>query len=414
MQFESLTFRLHSLGLLLPCMIPRDLAPDLSTALAHMPVVALVGPLQVGKTTLAFHMAESDIEKKISYLDLELDSDLSKLDDPETYLRRFNNQLLIIDEVQRKPDLFRLLRGLVDERKRAGEKSGQFLLLGSASKDLLQQSSETLAGRIRYLELTPFTIMEIFKSDPLGFSMDKLWFRGGFPNSYLADSDEESWAWRSDFIASYIERDIPFKGPNVSPTRMRRFLSMLANFQGSQIVMSDLGKSLEVSHTTIKAYLDILTDFYMVRQVQPWSGNTKKRLVKSPKIYIRDSGMLHRLLQISNFEDLMGHPSLGASWEGFVAENIIVRLSDKWQYSYYRSATQSEIDLVLEGPHKQVWAIEIKRSVAPKLSRGFYNACEDIKATHKFVIYAGNDQYTMNENVEAIGIVAFLQKLQQV
>jgi predicted AAA+ superfamily ATPase len=394
-------------------MIQRDLSHNLGAALANMPVVVVVGPRQVGKTTLAFQIAGSDVKKKTAYLDLELDSDLSKLDDPETYLRRFDNQLLIIDEVQRKPDLFRLLRGLVDARKRAGEKSSQFLLLGSASRDLLQQSSETLAGRIRYLELTPFTIMEIYKSDPLAFSIDKLWFRGGFPESYLAENNDESWSWRSDFLAAYIERDITGMGPNVSPTRMRRFLTMLAHYQGGQLNMSDLGKSLEVSHTTIKAYLDILTDFYMVRQVQPWSGNTKKRLVKSPKIYIRDSGILHRLLQISNFEDLMGNPLLGASWEGFVIENIINGLSDKWQHSYYRSASQSEIDLVLEGPHKQVWAIEIKGSVAPKLSKGYYTACEDIKATQKFVIYAGNEQYTMNENVEAIGVVEFLKKIQE-
>lgn len=389
-------------------MIPRNLEAKLLNAMTNMPVVALVGPRQVGKTTLAFQIAQQNVDKKSSYLDLELDTDLSKLDDTEGYLRRFENQLLIIDEVQRKPDLFRVLRGLVDIRKRAGENAGQFLLLGSASRDLLQQSSETLAGRIRYLELSPFSVPEVYKIDPLGFNPQKLWFRGGFPNSYLAATDNESWEWRNDFISSYVERDIPLMGPQVSATRMKTFWAMLAHYHGQQVVLSELGKSLEVSHTTIRSYLDILTDFYMVRQIQPWAGNTKKRLIKSPKIYLRDTGLLHKLLNISDFDSLLGHPVVGASWEGFVAENIIVNLSNKWQYSYYRTTTQTEIDLVLEGPGNQVWAVEIKRSAAPNLSKGFHTACEDIGATQKFVIYSGTERFPMSERTEAIGLVEFL------
>jgi len=377
--------------------------------MTNMPVVALVGPRQVGKTTLALQIAQQHINKKSSYLDLELDTDLSRLDDTESYLRRFENQLLIIDEVQRKPDLFRVLRGLVDIRKRAGENAGQFLLLGSASKDLLQQSSETLAGRIRYLELSPFSVPEVHKNDPLGFNPQKLWFRGGFPNSYLATTDNESWEWRNDFISSYVERDIPLMGPQVSATRMKTFWTMLAHYHGQQVVFSELGKGLEVSHTTIRSYLDILTDFYMVRQVQPWAGNTKKRLIKSPKIYLRDTGLLHKLLNISDFDSLLGHPVVGASWEGFVAENIIVNLSNKWQYSYYRTTTQTEIDLVLEGPGSQVWAVEIKRSAAPSLSKGFHTACEDVGATKKFVIYSGTERFPMSERTEAIGLIEFLK-----
>ncbi|HEU4552158.1 MAG TPA: ATP-binding protein [Chitinophaga sp.] len=378
-----------------------------------MPVVALVGPRQVGKTTLALQLAQQNLDKKTSYLDLELDTDLSKLDDAENYLRRFENQLLIIDEVQRKPDLFRVLRGLVDIRRRAGEKACQFLLLGSASRDLLQQSSETLAGRIRYLELSPFSVLEVSQNDPMGFNPEKLWFRGGFPNSYLAATDDESWEWRNDFISSYVERDIPLMGPHVPATRMKKFWTMLAHYHGQQVVLSELGKSLEVSHTTIRSYLDILTDFYMVRQVQPWAGNTRKRLIKSPKIYLRDTGLLHTLLKISDFDSLLGHPVLGASWEGFVAENIIVNLSSKWQYSYYRTTTQTEVDLVLEGPGKQVWAIEIKRSSAPTIGKGFHTACEDIGATHKFVIYAGRDRFPMSEKTEAIGLVEFLNLIKK-
>jgi hypothetical protein len=391
--------------------ITRSLENRFNRALDSMPVVALLGPRQVGKTTLALEIAGKRLEKKWTYLDLELESDLSKLTDAESYLKGFEGRLLIIDEVQRRPELFPLLRGLVDARKRKGEKTAQFLLLGSASRDLLYQSSESLAGRIRYLELSPFKVWELHQHDPLGFNVNKLWFRGGFPDSYLAASDEDSWEWRNDFIATYVERDLPGMGPRIPSARMKIFWTMLAHFHGQQIVYSSLGKSLEVSHTTIKTYLDILTDFYMVRQIQPWSGNTKKRLVKSPKIYLRDTGLLHKLLNIPSYESLLGNPMIGASWEGFVAENIILQLTDQWRYSYYRSSTQAEIDLVLEGPDDEVWAIEIKRSAAPQISRGFHTAAEDIKATRKFVVYPGSERFPMGQSTEAIGLIAFLQMI---
>lgn len=394
-------------------MIDRNITDKLISGLENVPVVALLGPRQVGKTTLALQIAANAFGKESAYLDLELDTDLNKLNDPESYLKRFENKLLIIDEVQRKPDLFRVLRGLVDIRKRSGESSGQFLLLGSASRDLLQQSSESLAGRIRYLELTPFSALEIFKNDKLGFNPEKLWFRGGFPDSYLATSDNESWEWRNDFISTYVERDIPQMGPQIPATRMKKFWTMLAHYHGQQVVLSEIGKSLEVSQPTIKTYLDILTDFYMVRQIQPWAGNTKKRLVKSPKIYLRDSGILHKLLNISSFEDLLGHPALGASWEGFVIENIIVQLSNKWQYSYYKTSSQTEIDLILEGPDRQTWAVEVKRSSAPKVGTGFHSASADIKATAKFVIYSGTERYSIANDTEAIGLTEFLEMLER-
>ncbi|MCC6271732.1 MAG: DUF4143 domain-containing protein, partial [Microbacteriaceae bacterium] len=228
----------------------------------------------------------------------------------------------------------------------------------------------------------------------------------------LAPSDDESWKWRGDFISSYVERDIPLMGPQVPATRMKRFWTMLAHYHGSQAKLSDIGKSLEVSHTTARTYLDILTDFYMIRQVQPWAGNTKKRLVKSPKIYLRDTGLLHKLLNISDFESLLGHPAAGASWEGFVAENIIADLSSKWQYSYYRTTAQTEIDLILEGPKREVWAVEIKRSSAPKLKSGFHKAAEDIQATRKFVVYSGSERFSMSGDTQAIGITDFIQELQ--
>jgi predicted AAA+ superfamily ATPase len=392
-------------------MIRRLLENQLLKALQTVPVVAILGPRQVGKTTLALEITRNKLDKAVAYLDLERDSDLAKLDEPEAYLERFDNQLLIIDEVQRKPDLFRVLRSLIDARKRAGERSGHFLLLGSASRELLQHSSETLAGRIHYLELTPFSQLEMYRAAIPNYTVEKRWLRGGFPDCYLAQDDDESWDWRTDFIASYVERDIPLMGPKVAATRMKRFWRMLAHWHGQQVNLSSLGKSLEVDHKTIRSYLDILTDFYMVRQLQPWSGNTKKRLVKAPKVYIRDSGILHCLLNITDYETLLGHPVLGASWEGFVLESILVSLSSQWQYSYYRTAGQSEIDLVLEGPGRAIWAIEVKRSTAPTVSKGYHLACDDIGATRKLVVYSGTDTFPLANNTEVIGLNAFLAEL---
>lgn len=386
---------------------------SLVDALQNMPAVALLGPRQVGKTTLAVEISKTDLGKPVSYLDLELDTDLAKLEDTEGFLRRFKNELLIIDEVQLRPDLFKILRSLIDIRKRAGETNAHFLILGSASRDLLQQSSETLAGRIRYLELKPFSVSELETQNPLEFAPEKLWLRGGFPQSYLAPTQEESWNWRSDFISSYVERDIPRLGINISAARMRRFWTMLSHFHGQQINMSSMGKSLEVSHTTVRNYLDILTDLYMIRQLPPWFGNTKKRLVKSPKIYIRDSGLLHRLMSISEYEDLLGNPVVGHSWEGFVVENILGGISDKWQASYYRTAEQTEIDLILERSFKEVWAVEIKRSAVAKTRSGFHRACEEVKATRKLVVYSGKERFPLARNTEAIGLIELLKLLEK-
>ncbi|MFO7789000.1 MAG: ATP-binding protein [Bacteroidales bacterium] len=389
-------------------MIHREKYHQLVDALNTMPVVALIGPRQVGKTTLALEVAKH-FHKPVTYIDLELDSDLNKLTDAEAYLKRFPNQLLIIDEVQRKPGLFRLLRGIIDKRKRTGELSGQFLLLGSASSHLIQNSSESLAGRIRYLELTTFSIAELQKNAKSSFNINKLWLRGGFPDSYLASDNKGSMNWRRDFFTTYVERDIPTMGPRVSSMLLKRFWKMLAHYHANQINYSEFGRSLEVSHTSIKNYLDLLTDFYMVRQIQPWSGNMKKRLVKSPKIYLRDSGILHSLLNISDTEDLFSHPKIGASWEGFVIENIINQLDENWEYSYFRTTNQAEIDLVLTTPDNNVWAIEIKRASAPKVTRGYHEACNDIAATHKWVVNANNDRYPLPEETEVIGIIEFLE-----
>lgn len=389
-------------------MITRLLEDRLIQSLKNMPVVVILGPRQVGKTTLALDLARFKVNKPIHYLDLELNSDLAKLDDAESYLRRFENQLLVIDEVQRKPELFPVIRALVDLRKRNGERAGHFLLLGSASRDLLQQSSESLAGRIRYLELSPFSVPELHQNDPLGFNLEKLWFRGGFPDSYLAESEAESQDWRKDFISTYVEKDIPLFGPTIPATRMKRFWSMLAHYHGQQAVLTEIAKSLEVSHTTARNYLDILQDFFMVMQLQPWSGNTKKRLVKTSKVYIRDSGLLHSLLNISTFDQLLGHPAVGASWEGFVLENILNYINPNWSASYYRSSNGAEIDLVLESGSKEVWGVEIKKSSAPTISSGFHRACEDIRSTKKFVVYSGSDRFPMRGDIEVVGLVEFI------
>ncbi len=393
-------------------MIERQLRGKLLAALGQMPVVALLGPRQVGKTTFALAMAEQ-IEKETVYLDLESEADLNKLSDPEAYIKRLDGKLLILDEVQRKPDLFRILRGIVDERKRKGERNAQFLLLGSASRILLQHSSETLAGRIRYLELTPFTIAELLASPEGVYDQEHRWFRGGYPDSYLAASDAESWQWRDDFIATYLERDIPMLGLGIPAAQLRRFWRMLAHYHGNQANLSEIGRSLELSHTTTRRYLDLLSDLYMVRQLQPWSGNSKKRLVKSPKIYLRDTGILHNLLQLHTMDGLLSHPAMGASWEGFVAEQILQQTDSRWECSYYRSAAQAEIDLVLRTPQGEIWALEIKRSAAARPARGFYDACREVGATHTWMVHAGKDRFPLPHGVEAIGIEDFIGHMNQ-
>lgn len=391
-------------------MFLRSKHQEVLSALEHMPIVALLGPRQVGKTTLSLAVLPA-LQKSAIYLDLELESDLRKLDDAAYFLSQFKDKLVVIDEVQRKPDLFVTLRSLVDQRKRMGERTGHFLLLGSASKTIVQASSESLAGRIRYVELTPFHSLELASNEASAYHPDKHWFRGGFPDSYCASSDLESWNWRSDFVQTYLERDIPAMGLGVAATQLRRFWTMLAHFHGQQVVLSALARSLEISHTSVRNYLDLLTDFYMVRQLKPWSGNLKKRLVKSPKIYLRDTGILHRLLQISSFDVLLGHPALGSSWEGFVIEQIISVLDDRWDYSYYRTATQVELDLVLQTPFGETWALEIKRTNNPKLSRGFYEACQDVGAKRSFVLCASVEHQMLSRNVELIGLLDLIKLL---
>lgn len=391
-------------------MINRYLRDRLKADLLSMPVVALLGPRQVGKTTLALDITTS-LDKPYHYLDLEMPSDMSKMSDPESYLRRFENTLVIIDEVQRFPDLFEILRGIVDARKRNGERNAQFLLLGSASRILLQQTSETLAGRIRYLELPALNLTDIQNTPLHPIDFERMWLRGGFPDSYLAANDRDSWQWRFDFITTYLERDLPMMGVNIPPNQLKRLWSMLSHYNGSTLNLSELGRSLELSHNTVKSYIDILSDFYMIRQIPSWSGNLKKRLVKAPKIYFRDTGILHQLVNVTHMEVLLSHPAVGGSWESFVIENICAVIDSRWQVSHYRSATQVEVDLILQTPNNETWAIEIKRSSAPKISRGYYEACKDIQAGKQFVVVPESEGYLLKGGAEVIGLMEIIAVL---
>lgn len=386
-------------------MIERALTPFLLEALAHSPAVALLGPRQTGKTTLALEAAKTTGQPFL-YLDLESEQDRAKLAQAELYLADHADKLVILDEVHRAPGLFPVLRGLIDRNRRAGRRSGNYLLLGSASLDLLKQSGETLAGRVSYLELTPFTLQETRHLSP-----DTLWVRGGFPDSLLAPSPARSLRWRQDFIRTYLERDIPQFGPRIAAETLRRFWSMLAYNQGGLLNTAQLARNLGVDVKTAAAYLDLLVDLLLVRRLAPWHANLGKRLVKSPKVYVRDSGLMHALQAIPDKETLLAHPVIGQSWEGFVVENLLNSAPESVQGYFYRSSGGAEIDLLLSWPNGDLWAVEIKRSLAPKLERGFHAACNDLKPARKLVIYPGEESYRLAEDIEVMSPLAAMTQL---
>jgi len=363
-------------------------------------VVALLGPRQVGKTTLALALAESLGEERVRYLDLEAPEDRSRIADATAYLEAQQGRLVILDEIHRTPGLFPVLRGLVDRRRRAGARVGQFLVLGSASLDLLRQSSESLAGRIAFMELTPVLLEEI-ESDRT--AVERLWLRGGFPDSLLAEGDAESLAWRRAFIMTYLERDIPQLGPRIPAETLRRFWTMLAHGQGQLLNASRLASGLGVSGHTVARYLDLLVDLLLVRRLPPWSGNVGKRLTKSPKVYVRDSGLVHALLGLETLEDVLGHPVAGASWEGVVVESALAAAGDA-RVSFYRTSAGAEADLVFEGRRGRCYVVEIKRSSAPTVTRGLRNGCEDVGASEAIVAYPGHDRFPLADGIEAIGV----------
>ena len=381
-------------------MIKRIYQPKIEEALNRTSAVAIIGPRQVGKTTLALTIAENF---ESIYIDLELPGDLQKLDDPGYYFDQHHNKLIVIDEVQRKPELFQVLRSQIDKNRRAGHRNVQFLLLGSASNELLNQSSESLAGRISYQELYPFNVIEIGSENITG-----LWLKGGFPDSFL--NTASSLDWRQDFIRTYLERDIPMLGSRIPAETLRRFWTMLGHNQGQLFNASQIGGGLNASGQTVSRYLDLMVDLMLVRRLQPWYGNIGKRLVKSPKTYIRDSGILHALLNIQTVDDLLGHPVIGSSWEGFVIENILSAVPPHTEVYFYRTAAGAEIDLVLsiEG---QLWAIEVKHSTAPKLTKGFHLACRDINPAKKWVVYSGTEKYLTKDGVTVISLAQFLEVL---
>lgn len=387
-------------------MIRRRISDGLATALARNPAVGLLGPRQVGKTTLALEIGQA---QPSVYLDLEDPVDRAKLADAKNYLKGHADELVIVDEVHRAPEIFQILRGLIDEGRRRGRKGGQFLLLGSASIDLLRQSGETLAGRISYWELAPFDAMEVPASE-----LERLWVRGGFPPSYLAGSAAESMDWREDFVRTYLERDVPQFGSRVPAETLRRFWTMLAHHQGALLNAAALAEGLGVDGKTVVRYLDLLVDLLLVRRLPAWHRNAGKRLVKAPKIFIRDSGIAHALLRIGDQEQLLGHPVVGASWEGFVIESLIAAAPRSTETNFYRTSNGNEIDLLLTLPGDQLWAIEIKRSSAPKPERGFHLACADLKPTRRFVVYPGDERFPLGPDTEAIGLPALAQELHAV
>ena len=387
-------------------MIKRIAAAEIEEALLYQAAVAIVGPRQVGKTTLAREIAEK--RPGSVYLDLESPANRDRLADPELYLQQFEDTLVVLDEIHRAPEIFASLRGIIDQGRRAGKGIGRFLILGSASMDLLRQSSESLAGRISYIEMDPFLTLEL--PADIG-TLTRLWLRGGFPGSYLASSDAQSLRWREDFIRTYLERDVPQFGPRVPAVLLEKLWTMLAHGQGTLLNASRLASALQISAPTVQRYIDLLADLLLVRRLQPFHRNAGKRLVKSPKVYIRDSGLVHALLGLRTFNDLAGHPVSGLSWEGFVIESLLAVAPERAFASFYRTVAGAEIDLLLELPGGALWAIEIKRSLSARPEKGFHIACEDLKPDKRFVVNAGLEQYPVDAQTTAIGLPGIAKML---
>lgn len=343
------------------------------------------------------------------YLDLERDADRRVLTEPDLYLDEQVGKLVILDEVQQMPDLFKTLRGQIDMRRRKGARTGQFLLLGSASNVLLHQSAESLAGRVRYIEMPPLLLDEVGED-----RLNDLWLRGGFPDSFQADSDQNSLTWREDFLRSYLERDIPALGPRIPAATLRRFWTMLAHAQGGLLNASALAEGLGVSGQTEGRYLDLLVDLMLVRRLRPWHENAGKRLVKSPKVFVRDSGLVHALLGLGSLESVLGHPVVGGSWKGFAIETLIAAAPIGTENFFYRTAAGAELDLVLRLPGNTTWAIEIKRTTTPKVSRGFHLSVDDIKANRKILVYAGEREVPAGDGLRAMPLAAAVEQLRNI
>jgi predicted AAA+ superfamily ATPase len=380
--------------------IDRVIEPIARERLANNPALALLGPRQCGKSTLARHLLKDFMDAV--YLDVELPSDRNKLRDPEAFLKLHQGKLVCIDEVQRVPELFPVLRSLIDQ----SGVNGQYLILGSASRDLIRQSSETLAGRIAYLELAPFSIREVPDAQ------QKLWLQGGFPRSFFAE-ESAGFAWRGDFIRSFLERDVPMLKSGIPPEAVGRLLTMCAHYHGQFLNLEKLAGSMGVHAGTIRNYLDLLCGAFMMRRLPPFFANVKKRLIKSPKIYIRDSGILHALLNIKTMDDLFAHPVFGDSWEGLVVENILSSLPDGVSFGYYRTSNGAEMDLVLETGASRI-GIECKASSSPKVTRGLWSAKDDLKLDEVLIIAPVDSAYPFGDGVTVCPLNEGLARLEPI
>jgi uncharacterized protein len=379
-------------------MIVRRVMDAVRRGLVEQAAVALVGPRQVGKTTLALELGQ---EFDAVYLDLEDRRDRAKLEEPALFLESCKDRLVILDEIHRMPELFRDLRGIIDRGRREGLRTGRFLLLGSASLELLREAGETLAGRIAYVGMGPFDLEEVGSQTG---TLERLWVRGGYPDSFLAGDDEQSFRWRQDFIRTFLERDVALFGPRLPAETLERFWTMLAHNQGQLLNGAQLARSLGVSPQTVTRYIDLLVDLLLVRRLPPLTSNVGKRLVKSPKVYVRDCGHVHALLGLATFHDVLGHPIVGASWEGLVIENLLAVAPARTDATFYRTSAGAEVDLVLTFAGGRRWAVEIKRSLSPSLERGFHHAREDLQPDQSWVVYPGHDRYPKADGVEVIGL----------
>jgi predicted AAA+ superfamily ATPase len=417
-------------------MIARRVAGEVAALLEDTPAVALVGPRQAGKTTLALAIAEG---RPSVYLDLESAADRARLAEPELYFADHQDQLAILDEIHRAPGLFETLRGAIDRGRREG-RAGRFLLLGSAAIELLAQSGESLAGRIAFVELAPFDPTEVGGEQPgptkvgsdrldrppfdptevggkqpgpteVGSDrLDRLWTRGGFPESFLARDDAASLRWRQDFIRTYLERDIPQLGPRIPAETLRRLWTMLAHQQGGLLNAAQLARGLGLSGTTIAHYLDLMVDLLLVRRLAPLTANVGKRMVRSPRVYVRDSGLLHALLGLPDKEAVLGHPVAGPSWEGLAIESLIAIAGPAVTAGFYRTAQGAEVDLALDWTGGERWAIEVKRSAAPLPERGFHSALADLAPDRALVVHPGEESFRLSETVEAIGLAELCEQ----
>lgn len=388
-------------------MLERSVEKQVIEALEFQSSVAIIGPRQVGKTTLAKKIAKS---RSSVYLDLEDDASLEKLREPKWFLSQHLDKLVILDEIHRVPELFRALRGLIDQARQEGHRNGLYLVLGSASMDLLRQSSESLAGRIAYVDMTPLTAFEVASDSQ---TRQRLWLRGGFPDSFLSDSDAHSYSFRRNLIRTYLERDIPEFGVRVPAALLNRLWTMLAHNQGQCLNASRLAASLDVSATSVKRYVDLLADLMLVRHLEPLIENVGKRLVKSPKVYIRDSGLVHALLRLETFDALIGHPVSGSSWEGFVIETLLAAAPEA-QASFYRTVKGAEVDLVLDlGGRRGRWIVEIKSGLTPRPSEGLFRVQEALRPDRTFLVYAGDDSFQVSETVEVASLPAMVAQLRE-